>query len=112
MIEDGDREITMAVGPAAPPRKNGELVFQRPWEGRAFGMALAMREHQPYRWDEFRQLLERRVREAGPGDDGSRYYERWVAAFEELLGGRGLVSPEEVDRRSHEYLSGLREEVF
>ena len=26
-------------GPAAPPRANGELVFEQPWQGRAFGLA-------------------------------------------------------------------------
>jgi hypothetical protein len=29
-------------GPAAPPRANGELVFAEPWEGRAFGLAMAL----------------------------------------------------------------------
>ena len=28
-----------AHGPLAPPRRNGELVFEAPWETRAFGLA-------------------------------------------------------------------------
>ena len=111
-MSEVDRELILASGPAAPPRKNGELVFQRPWEGRAFGMALAVRERRPYRWDELRGLLERRVAAAGPGDDGSRYYEHWVAAFEELLQQLGLIDRDELEQRTSEYLSGARDEVF
>lgn len=29
-------------GAAALPRRNGELVFEAPWQGRAFGLALAL----------------------------------------------------------------------
>jgi hypothetical protein len=31
-----------SVGPATPPRDNGELVFAAPWESQAFGLALAL----------------------------------------------------------------------
>ena len=94
------------------PRKNGELIFNSPWEGRAFGIALALRASRPYPWDDFRERLEREVAAAGPADDGSRYYERWVAALAALLADRGLIDHEELDRRTREYLDGVREEVF
>lgn len=107
-----DREIADARGPAAPPRKNGELVFDAPWQGRAFGIALALRTHRPYRWEELRVLLEKRIAAAGPTDDGSHYYEYWVASLEELLEQRQSISSEELDRRTREYLDGTRDEVF
>ena len=37
-----DRLIANMEGSAALPRKNGELVFEAPWEGRAFGIAVAL----------------------------------------------------------------------
>ena len=107
-----EREIADARGPEAPPRRNGELVFNAPWEGRAFGMALAVRGRSPFPWDEMRELLEGRIAAAGPADDGSHYYEHWVAALEELLERRSLLSRAEVDRRTREYLGGERDEVF
>jgi nitrile hydratase accessory protein len=107
-----DREIADARGPAAPPRKNGELVFEAPWQGRAFGMALALRSRQPFRWAELRELLEKRIARAGPADDGSHYYEYWVASLEELLEECRLISAEELRQRSREYLNGERDEVF
>jgi hypothetical protein len=41
----------------AVPRKNGELVFAAPWEGRVFGMAVALSDNELYAWDDFRDRL-------------------------------------------------------
>ena len=111
-MSDIDREIADASGPAAPPRKNGELVFNAPWEGRAFGMALAVRAQHRYPWRTLQALLERRITDAGPADDGSRYYEHWVASLEDLLVEGGMISRADIDRRTDEYLAGDRDEVF
>jgi len=108
-VSEVDREV--ASEPTLP-RKNGELVFNAPWEGRAFGMAIALRQSEPYAWAEFRDRLERELAAAGPEDDGTRYYERWVAAFERLLEDKGLLGRAELRRRTREYLDGIREEVF
>ena len=39
---DIDREIANMQGATALPRKNGELIFYEPWEGRVFGMAITL----------------------------------------------------------------------
>jgi nitrile hydratase accessory protein len=109
---DVDPEVAHAGGPAALPRKNGELVFEAPWQGRAFGMVLSLRRHSPFPWSEFRDRLEREIAKAGPEDDGTRYYEHWLGALERLVVERGLVDGDELRQRTHEYLSGEREEVF
>src|SRR5207302_9267381 len=54
-------EIANLEGPSALPRKNGELVFEAPWEGRAFGIAVALSERGTYGWDEFRERLVERL---------------------------------------------------
>ena len=41
-MTDVDPRIANLDRSAALPRKNGELVFQAPWEGRAFGMAVVL----------------------------------------------------------------------
>lgn len=107
-----DREIADARGPAAPPRKNGELVFNAPWEGRAFGMALAVRARHRFPWSQLQSLLAERIGEAGPSDDGARYYEHWMASLEDLLVQRRLIARADLERRAHEYLEGARDEVF
>jgi nitrile hydratase accessory protein len=111
-MSDVDRAVADLKGPAAMPRRNGELVFNQPWEGRAFGMAVALRDSHPFRWQAFSDRLEREIAAAGPADDGTRYYERWLAAFEHLLVDEELVSSEELALRADEYRAGLREEVF
>ena len=93
-------------GPAAPPRSNGELVFEAPWEGRLFGLTLAMIEAQAFTWKEFQAELvaeikgwERAHRAAG---SDYAYYKRWLAAFERTLAARDLCSEESQRRRAGE----------
>ena len=64
-------------GPAAPPRRNGELVFEAPWQGRAFGMAVALLEREGLGWDAFRVHLVAAI-EAAPE---AAYYEQFVTAL-------------------------------
>ena len=49
------------VGPAAPPRSNGELVFAEPWENRAFAMAVPSCEAGVFSWREFQEALITRI---------------------------------------------------
>jgi nitrile hydratase accessory protein len=107
-----DRAVADMSGAAAMPRKNGELVFEAPWQGRAFGMAVALNEGQVYDWDEFRSRLIERIGEGDAAGDGSDYYERWLAAFESLLKERGIVSDDEIEERAYQFEFGERDEVF
>ena len=95
-----------------PPRKNGELVFDEPWQSRAFGMAVALSEDQCYAWDDFRSHLIARIAEADARDDPAGYYERWLAALEYLLEERGIVVAAELDERTAEFEFGERDDVF
>jgi len=96
------------AGPAAPPRKNGELVFDHVWEGRLFGLTMALHESGLFAWDEFRTRLigeisawERRH----PQGEGYRYYERWLAAFEGLVIDKGLCGDGELSTRFQDLLA-------
>jgi nitrile hydratase accessory protein len=94
-------------GPAAPPRKNGELVFNAVWEGRLFGLTMALHEAGVFEWEEFRARLiaeigEWETRHCGAEQEG-RYYARWLAAFERLLAEKGLCPAGEVEARVREY---------
>ena len=101
-------EIGNMEGVAALPRSNGELVFEAPWEGRAFGLAVALNEQGMYQWREFQQLLIERIAEAEKSDSTSTYYERWLAALEALLIERGVVTRDLLDSRTDEYRTGER----
>jgi cobaltochelatase CobN len=91
----------------AVPRRNGELVFEAPWEGRIFGMAVALSDQQAFAWDEFRDRLAAEIAVAEQEGDGSSYYERWLASFERLLLETGALTAEELDQRTAEQVTGL-----
>ena len=91
-------------GPAAPPRLNGELVFDAPWEGRSFAMAMALVEDGHFSWDDFRDHLIAAVQrwESAPRGD-YRYYERWQEALESITAERAIVSTRDVDELAAAY---------
>jgi nitrile hydratase accessory protein len=100
----------VAVDPAIAemdglPRQNGELVFEQPWEARAFGVAVALCREQGIDWEAFRSRL---IDEIGtwehehgsvPSDVWS-YYERWAASLERLVLELGLAQEAEVSARA------------
>jgi nitrile hydratase subunit beta len=92
----------------APPRSNGELLFQRPWEGRAFGMAIALSKKGHYEWEDFRQGLITSIAEWEAthckDDPDWDYYQRWLLALERLTLEANLLDPAELDRRTAEIL--------
>jgi nitrile hydratase accessory protein len=102
-----DRSIAYLEGAAALPRKNGELVFHAPWEGRAFGMAVVLSDRGEYEWDSFRSRLVEQI-----GQSGKSYYENWLAALESVLVARGIVTAAQVKRRAAEYAALKRDPVF
>lgn len=105
-----DPMIANMEGVAAFPRKNGELVFDALWEGRTFGMAIALNEHGAYAWGEFRDQLIAEIKTAESKGAESSYYERFLAAFESLLISKGLISRSELEARVAEYESGERDD--
>lgn len=96
----------------ALPRKNGELVFEEPWEARAFGLAVALNEEGVYPWQTFSGELAETIASAeaeveaeaasspaaeAQADEPSDYYQRWLASLEALLLEQGLVTPAELE---------------
>jgi hypothetical protein len=74
-------------GPTAPPRRNGELVFDAPWEGRAFGLCLAVLEREGLGWDAFRPHLVRAI----DADPDHSYYEQLAVALDAFVAELGLA---------------------
>src|SRR4029450_2752795 len=99
-------------GRAALPRKNGELVFEEPWQGRVFGRAGALHERGLDEGEGFRQGLITHMaggeRRAGPFS----YYEVWLQTFEALLAGKGLVTATELEETTYQFEFGKRAAVF
>ena len=109
-----ERLVADMDGTAALPRKNGELVFEAPWESQAFGMAIALYERGHYDWEEFRGRLISEIGDWERSEEDERevwdYYRRWLASFEALVKDRGLLSEQEIEERTSEVVSGARDE--
>ena len=91
-------------GPAAPPRLNGELVFEEPWEGRSFAMVAALAEGGLFTWDEFRDHLIAAIGRWESDPAGQyRYYERWQEALESIVEELEIVAQPEVDELAAAY---------
>lgn len=69
------------------PRRNGELVFDAPWESRAFGLAAAYLETSGRSWDTFRPHL---IAAIGELPAATPYYEAWVTALDRLIAADGV----------------------
>ena len=90
---------------AAIPRDADGPVFRAPWEAQAFGLAVALHERGLFSWKEWTDRLSAEiaaVRARGETDDGSRYYELWLAALERLALAKGLVLADELAVRREE----------
>ncbi len=82
------------------PRDEAGPVFAEPWQAQAFALALQLHAQGAFSWPEWADALSERLKAAGPADDGSRYYEHWLAALEDLVTAKALASgPELVARR-------------
>lgn len=111
---EAERLVADMGGTAALPRRNGELVFETPWESQAFGMAIALSNQGHYDWEEFRQRLIVEIGDWEGSDEEERavwnYYRHWLASFEALVKERGLLSEEEIEERTAELASGERDD--
>jgi nitrile hydratase accessory protein len=92
-----DQHIANMDEQIALPRKNGELVFEAPWEARAFGLAVALNENGIYPWRDFSQELATEIATAEQKGISSSYYERWLASLEKLVIAKGTITREELD---------------
>ena len=71
-------------------------MFAEPWQAQAFALAVRLSEQGHFTWKEWAAALADELKAAadrGEPDDGSRYYEYWLAALERLVTTKGLSTP-------------------
>src|SRR6201988_189399 len=76
------------------PRDEGGPVFAEPWQAQAFALTVKLSEQGDFTWKEWAAGLPEGLQAAAKGgepDDGSRYYEHWLAALERLVTAKGLT---------------------
>lgn len=95
----------------SPPRRNGELHFSRPWEGRAFGLAIALSKKGHYEWEAFRQELMASIAEWEAqhelDDPTWDYYQRCLIALERLAIASEVIDEAMLESRTTAILDQL-----
>ena len=99
-----ERRVADMEGTTALPRKSGDLVFQAPWEGEAFAMAVALCERVMYSWSDFQSHLIAAIAAAEekqlPPETRPTYYENWLVALETLLIEKSILSKAQIERKA------------
>lgn len=91
-------------GPAAPPRANGELVFDAPWQSRAFGLAAALVEADRFRWSDFQTALISQVAQAD-SEGRDDYWGCWRDALLVCCETADLISAAQAYARTEQLLA-------
>lgn len=93
------------------PRDNGGPVFAEPWQAQAFALAVKLSEEGHFTWKEWASALADELKAAadrGKSDDGSHYYEHWLAALERLVSEKGLTNREAMAERKEAWADAYR----
>jgi len=110
MTTSSPPEADLGALPALPRDGEGP-VFSAPWEAQAFAMTLSLHARGVFTWREWAAALAAEFAAAaarGEPDDGSHYYEHWLAALEKLVAARRLVAGPELERRVGEWDAAAR----
>jgi nitrile hydratase accessory protein len=109
----GDLEVLPERLAALPrlPRDSGGPVFAEPWEAQAFALAVKLSEAGHFTWKEWAAALADELKAAadrGEPDDGSHYYQHWLAALERLVKEKGLADAAALAARKEAWADAYR----
>jgi nitrile hydratase accessory protein len=93
------------------PRDEGGPVFAEPWQAQAFALAVRLSEQGHFTWKEWASTLAAEIKAAadrGEPDDGSHYYDHWLAALERLAAAKGLTDPAALAARKEAWAEAYR----
>ena len=83
-------------GATAPPRRNGELVFDAPWQSRVFGLCAAIVETC---FEGDREPFRQHLIVAITAEPDRPYWDSWTLALQQLAVGTGLLDALAIERR-------------
>ena len=101
---------TLAALPQLP-RDQGGPVFAEPWQAQAFALAVKLSEEGHFTWKEWAAALAEELKaaaERGEPDDGSRYFEHWLATLERLVMAKGLSDSASLAARKEAWAEAYR----
>ena len=93
------------------PRDERGPVFAEPWQAQAFALAVRLSDQGHFTWKEWSAALAAELETAarrGAPDDGSKYYEYWLAALERLVKEKGLLDSASLVERKEAWAEAYR----
>jgi nitrile hydratase accessory protein len=93
------------------PRDEGGPVFAEPWQAQAFALAVKLSEQEHFTWKEWAAALAEELKAAadrGEPDDGTHYYEHWLATLERLVTAKGLTDSAALQARKEAWADAYR----
>jgi nitrile hydratase accessory protein len=108
-----ERKLNAERLQALPPLPSDEEgpVFAEPWQAQAFALTVKLSEDGHFTWKEWAAALAAELKAAadrGEADDGSHYYEHWVAALESLVTEKGLADQNSLLARKDAWADAYR----
>jgi nitrile hydratase accessory protein len=93
------------------PSDAGGPAFAEPWQAQAFALAVTLSEQGHFTWKEWAAALAGELEAAarrGQPDDGSRYYEHWLAALERIVTEKELTDATALHTRKAVWAASYR----
>ena len=87
--------------PGLPLDEDGP-VFKEPWQAQAFALVLKLHEDRLFTWAEWAERLNQAIaaaRAQGDPDLGNTYYHHWLAALENIVADKKLVTADALASR-------------
>jgi nitrile hydratase accessory protein len=104
-------DIAALASRQLPPRDDTAPVFAEPWQAHAFALAVRLSREGRFTWSEWAAALGAQLETAdrrGAPDDGSRYFEHWLTALEQLVAAKRLAEPRELLARKEAWADAYR----
>ena len=86
-------------------------MFAEPWQAQAFAMAVKLSEQGHFTWKEWAAELAAELKAAadrGEPDDGTHYYEHWLATLERMVTRKGLAEAAALSARKDAWADAYR----
>ena len=86
-------------------------MFAEPWQAQAFAIAVELSAKGYFSWTEWTTALGEQLQAAvrlGNPDDGSRYFEHWIAALEYLVVSKKLTDATALSKRKEAWADAYR----
>ncbi|MGX5668460.1 nitrile hydratase accessory protein [Rhizobium daejeonense] len=91
-----DAPSPLRQSPGLPKSAEGDPVFVEPWNAQAFAMTVHLHERGLFSWGEWAKALSAELHRPERAEDGSDYFDGWVAALTGLLVSKGLADADTV----------------